>query len=87
MADWDRKIHKLDNRIHEVDTLAEKLSKKSEENVQAINDLVSRIQSQFLIHGVIGPTENDLYSSIANCLSDLSTFKHSAEKSFTKMCD
>ena len=33
MADWDRKIHKLDNRIHEVDTLAEKLSKKSEENV------------------------------------------------------
>ena len=45
MSDWDRKIHKLNNKIHDVDTLAEKLNKKSDENIKAINDLVSRIQS------------------------------------------
>ena len=55
--------------------------------MQALNELVSRIQSQFLISGIIGPAEDDLYQSIASCVSDLATFKHSAEKSFSKMCD
>ena len=27
MADWDRKIHKLDNKIQEVDAVADKLDK------------------------------------------------------------
>ena len=78
MADWDRKIHKLDNKIHEVDEVADKLDKQGLANFQAINDLVSRINSQFLIHGIIGPDENDLYSSIAGFIGDISSFKHSA---------
>ena len=40
-----------------------------------------------MIHGIIGPAEDDLYSSIASCIGDLSTFKHSAEKTFGKLCD
>ena len=87
MADWDRKIHKLDKKISEVDAVADKLDKQGLANFQAINDLVSRINSQFMIHGIIGPAEDDLYSSIASCIGDLSTFKHSAEKTFGKLCD
>ena len=56
-------------------------------NFAAINDLASRINSQFLIHGIIGPAEDDLYSSIAGFIGDISTFKHSAELTFGKLCD
>ena len=87
MNDWDRKIHKLDNKIQEVDAVAEKLDKQGLANFEAINDLVSRVNSQFMIAGIIGPLEDDIYPSIASCIGDLSTFKQSAEKIFGKLCD
>ena len=87
LDEWDKKIHRLNNKIHEFDIVADNLEKQGKVNVQTINDLVSRIQSQFLIDGIIGSAEDDLYPSISRCISDLSTFKHSAEKSFGKLCD
>ena len=43
MDDWDKKIHKLNNKINDFDIVADKLEKQGQVNVKTINDLVSRI--------------------------------------------
>ena len=43
LDEWDKKIQRLNNKIHEFDIVADNLEKQGKVNVQTINDLVSRI--------------------------------------------